>query len=262
MCSSMFLSTANTSLGRSVYLPLRLSAQILLGLVVEADSPPICFLLRLKRSASAHYCFVLKGVSQHLEYMLLLASQSCLIWTIDWGFHSVLEGPFRFWISPAFSEGVPKWSGNIPNRSCVSWILCPIWYIWGYLLLSPGLRLSYRSSGSDSFWWILLVPQFPMMKGDLKFLEGLLCSVSRSLIPDFFPPRIITKKVSTGFRYSIMFPILLGFLWSSWKDCSATASNVPVSPHLSLCFTGLMTDKVSMGCLLYLWWDFWFSRLY
>ena len=64
---------------------------------------------------------------------------------------------FYFLMSLGFLEGVPKWSGNNSNLSHASWFLCPIQSLWGYLLLLPGLRLPYRSSGGASFWKILLV---------------------------------------------------------------------------------------------------------
>ena len=58
-------------------------------------------------------CFVLQGIFQHLGYFLALASQPCSIWTVSRGLRSVLEVPFDGSMSPAFLEGVPKWSGEL-----------------------------------------------------------------------------------------------------------------------------------------------------
>ena len=48
-------------------------------------------------------------------------------------------GPFSCSTSLTFSEGVPKLSENISNISCAIWIVCPVQYPRGSLLLSPGL---------------------------------------------------------------------------------------------------------------------------
>ena len=51
----------------------RLSERPFLGLVGEADPPPVCLLPILARSASAPYSLFLQGVSQHLRCLLSLA---------------------------------------------------------------------------------------------------------------------------------------------------------------------------------------------
>ena len=139
-------------------------------------------------------------------------------------------------MSLIFSEGVPKWSGNLSNRSRTIWPTYPARYLRRSLLLLPGLRVSYWSSSGTCFWGLLLVPQFPMMKGAPKFSEGLLCSISRSLLTAFLFPCLMTEKVSTCFRSSQSFPIFLGVLQSSQKDFSATASDFSGSLHLCSVF--------------------------
>ena len=76
----IFLSMVDAPIGQSSSFILRLSAWPFLRPNSEADPPPFCFLPRLARSDSDHYCFVLQGLSQHLGYLLALASHPCLIW--------------------------------------------------------------------------------------------------------------------------------------------------------------------------------------
>ena len=140
----MFLSTVNASLGQSTFIIVCLSARTFLGLVGEADPPPICILPILARSASAHHCLFLQGVSQHLG---LLAK--------PWVFRSDLEGPtFDFWC-PQFYGGVSEVSGKVysvlPKFSwgglmfdfsglfrAMCWGFIPVWSSWWYPLLLPG----------------------------------------------------------------------------------------------------------------------------
>ena len=70
-----------------------------------------------------------KGVSQHLGWLILLASQACPIWIFTWGIRSWGS----FWVSMYLTslEGVPKWSENL----------------WGYFL---SLEISARS---DEFFF-------------------------------------------------------------------------------------------------------------
>ena len=68
---------------------------------------------------------VFKCVIQHLGYLLSLASQPCLICTVSQGLHSILGGPFNCSMSPTFSEGVLKWSGETCGGFRMRWIS---WY--------------------------------------------------------------------------------------------------------------------------------------
>ena len=51
---------------------------------------------------------------------------------------------------PLFSEGVRKLSESFSNRSWESCLVCTIQFLWGYIRLFPGLRLSDRFSGGAS----------------------------------------------------------------------------------------------------------------
>ena len=100
----MFLSMVSASLGGFAYIILCLLAQPFLGLVGEADYPPVGFLPKLAWLDSTHF-FKKQCVSQQLGYFIALASQPCPIWTFPWGIRSVLEGIFIFTISLKFLSG-------------------------------------------------------------------------------------------------------------------------------------------------------------
>ena len=87
-----------------------------------------------------------------------------------------------------------------------------------YRLISLGISdLVDRSSSVLPIIWrrfflmTLDFPQLLRMKGDPKLSNGLLHSVSGSLLPDFFPPCLMTDKASTGFWLSQRLPMFLGF---------------------------------------------------
>ena len=108
-----FQSLVVTSLRRTAYFDLAIVSAALLGVVGEADSPPIFFFTRpMARLASAHRCLVLQGVSKHLGYLLSLDSQTCPIWKVTRGIHSDFEGTLSLLMFPTFLEEAPKWSLN------------------------------------------------------------------------------------------------------------------------------------------------------
>ena len=127
-------------------------------------------------------------------------------------------GYFSLWMFLTFLGGVSKVVSKFFNRFRASWRLCSIWYLWGYPLLPPILRIPYRLSGSDSFWGLSIVLMFFLILGGYqKLLEGLFCSrecFPRIILPDFYYCRLLTNNLSM-----VRFPSL-------WRRL-----NVAVFPH-------------------------------
>ena len=125
--------------------------------------------------------------------------------------------------------------------------------ISGYSIVLPLVWRRY-------FLCFLLVPKFPMMKGaknsqrDWFALSWGIFSVPSSSHDSKGLDGLLDRPQSLT--------IFLTVLQNSLKYCSVTASNVPVSLHLSFCFHSLVVNKVLVGCLLSLRWAFWFSRLF
>ena len=176
------LTTLDVSFGWSTFIIICLSARPFSGSVSEADAPTVCFLPSLAHSASSHYCLFLQVVSQHLGFLIFLASNSCLIWVFTWG--------VRFWgsfwgsMSLTSLKVVPKCSGSL-------WLIFSIWKFPRELL-----RLSFRPifsvifspvagllSSSALVWcfssWYCLYQKVPWFLGALKLSEGLLCACER-----------------------------------------------------------------------------------
>ena len=229
----MYLSTVDVSLVRSEYFFLCLSARPFLGLFGKVDAPPVFFLPRLAWSASTHYCFVLQGVYQHLGYLLALAFQPCPIWTIAWGVRSILEVLFLFRCIRRFWRGFRSGQGIFPITPTRTGLSIPtdlFGYIYSCLWFFECLtaRLTALLSGVSC-----LSLSFPMMKGDPKFLEGLLCSVSWNLLPalfvswwrrsrqaDFYSPKV--PNFLGGY------PNLLEVIFCDWERCPRKSANFPL----------------------------------
>ena len=130
----------------------------------------------LARLAYSHYCLFLQGVSQHLGRLILMASQPCPIWTLTWVLRSVLEGPLNFLMSPAFLEGVPKWSENFLSlyfpRKLLSFSFCPIFSEVSALVAR--LLISTRLFVGSIFRILFFPKRFPVFSGLQLLSEGLL----------------------------------------------------------------------------------------
>ena len=127
---------------RTVYIfVLRLSARPFTGLVDKAASNPVKFtfvfwygwhlpigLFCFTRCIPTHWVFSWAGFSA-VSYIL-----------------SVLEGPLISQRLGNFWRGFRSCQIFFSNRSHTIWIVCPVRYPWGSLLLSPGCRLSDRLS--------------------------------------------------------------------------------------------------------------------
>ena len=137
---------------------LRLPARPYLGLVDEAASFPVWFLPRLAWFASDHYFLFYKVYLNTMDFLFALASQPCLILTFTWEICSILDCTFHCSISLTFLERVPKWSGNFYDHSYVSWLVCPVQFIWGI----PDIVARYLNV------WLLVYMRF--------FLVALSCS--------------------------------------------------------------------------------------
>ena len=120
------------------YLVLRLPALTYSGLVDQAASPPIFFLVCQSRLYICLF-WVFNFSKVYFQHLIFLEK--------SWGICSVLEGsPFNFWCPVFFgggSEVVEKNSG----RFHASWIVFPVRSHQEYPLLSMGLQLSNRLYG-------------------------------------------------------------------------------------------------------------------
>ena len=152
------------SLGRSEYLVLHLPVQPCSGFVVEAASPPIFFLM----SITVGFCpFFLQYIFQTPCTLgkILQYSTTFLRVTL-----------FGFSMSPTFSE-VPKLSSFVAfgrrlwscqricfNSSRTIWLVRPVWYPRGYLILFWVLWPFYCSSGG-TYFGILIIQKFSIYLG-------------------------------------------------------------------------------------------------
>ena len=122
----------------------------------------------LARLSSDHWLFfVLQGEFQYLGYLVALAYQPCPIQEVSWGILSGLDGTFCLW---RFGRGF---------RGCRQFFLIVAALAGSFVLsdLHRGhfscLRVVERLTAHLSApLWLLIVPQFPVMTGDLKFLAS------------------------------------------------------------------------------------------
>ena len=112
----------------------------------------------------AHSYLVLQGVSHNLGYLIFLASQPCPIWTIAWGIHSNLEGPFLFWCLRSFWRSLRSdmriisiasaWAG-VSTPSNIFWDLRSCLQVFECIATSLSVLLSEDSQSFQSFPWFL-----------------------------------------------------------------------------------------------------------
>ena len=191
---------------------LRLSAQPFLGLVGEAASPPI----RLYPHSGAAGICPFKKITRCIQEPWIFARAGFSSGpNIDNLLRSLLRswGSFGCSISPTFLEGVLKLSGFFPIVPAQSGVLILSNILGGicsccrYLTIWP---LVWQSSCG-----ILLVPQFPVVTGAQKFLEGLLWSIPVNIITAFFFPRLTMEKALT-----VCFHSLQRAFFSRLSSCS------------------------------------------
>ena len=111
------------------------------------------------------------------------------------------SGYFDCSMSPTFLEGFLKLSGFFSNCSHVNWIICPVQYCQGYLLLLPGRLSSDRLSGGasvgscfslSSMLWQGLQSSWPGLVFNSNWRPG-------KSAPFFSPHILVTEKVFMGF---------------------------------------------------------------
>ena len=138
------------------------------------------------------YFHFYEGLVQHLGFLLFLFSLMCSIWTVSRNklLRVTLMYPYvrAAWVTP------PDILGGI--CSCCR-----------YLTIWP---LVWQSSCG-----ILLVPQFPVVTGAQKFLEGLLWFIPVNIITAFFFPRLTMEKALT-----VCFHSLQRAFFSRLSSCS------------------------------------------
>ena len=199
MHSCMFLSMVDTLLGRFAYFIFHLSARPFLGSVGKVDPPTVCFLPRQAWSASAHVFFFTRCISAPFIY-------ACTGFSAMSDLDNRLRDPLcslgslYFSMSPTFLEGGSEMVSKsfqflLRELAYLSHMISSGIYalVASYLTVWPLVWRCY-------FWEILLVTQIPMMKGGMKFLEGVLCSVLGSILLAFFSSRLMTYKVLMDFR--------------------------------------------------------------
>ena len=169
------------------------------------------------------------------------------------GFQS---GQQIFWL--CFQRFTKEWSGDVTTIiGCfrVVWLcmylpisLMDLCSCCQRLLIWPLVCKRY-------FLGVLLLPQLTFMTGapECFTISRVIFSLT-SLSHD-------VEGLTSLIDCPQMFPIFLQVLRSSQRDSSTTSSNALGRLHIKLHFTRLMTEKVSMVCLYYLWQSFWFSCL-
>ena len=141
---------------------LRLSVQPFLGLVREADCPPMCLCLLYGATLISLFgCFFLIRYSTPWIF-------SCTSFSSISDMEILLRTPLRSWGSFGWSKylkflgGFPKWLAYFLSLYRAIWLVCTARYPQGYPLLSPYLRPYDCSSGGasagsclslSSLWW-------------------------------------------------------------------------------------------------------------
>ena len=267
----------DASLGRYASFILRLSVRPLSGLVRKADPSPVkfpdktgtvgfwllLFFLKLYfRTLDILFLWLLSCVwSRHPLEVSALVLMVLLIFHLLDVFRRRFQkvGEFSDHDSKVFRKGLWRCWRTCWLFLCGLALSAPSNILGGYTLLSLDFLFIWPLIWRCYFGGILLVHQFLVMIGAPKFPEGLLSSIPGDLLPVFFVSLWIRSQQAAWLSQS--FPIFLGFLWSSQKECFATANYVPRSMHFSLYFTCLVTEKVSMGCFISLWQDFLFGHI-
>ena len=171
----------------------------------------------LARLASVLCCLFLQGVSQHLLYLVLMASQSCMIWTVAQGIHSDLEGTLFLLMFPTFHRRI--WRGQRIFYRAIWSLFRPLRHTRGYLLLSPGLISLgiYSLLSLSGLWpsdrlfggasWRLLIPKFSLIIGvfrsSRKDCFTIASKVLGGLIPAFYCSSFETNNILSGLFYSL-----------------------------------------------------------
>ena len=189
------------------YLVLRLPARTFSGLVREAASTTVSL---YPPSGAAWFWPLLFSSTRFISTPWIFdfyGFQPCPIWKVTWGIRSVLEVTFLLQCLQCFWMGFQSGQRIFSIASGARWRLCSVRSLPGSPLLPPDHWMSYRSSGSTSFWGILILPKFSMIIGvfqsSLNDYSAITSDVPGILIPIFCCSLIETKKVSPGWLPSI-----------------------------------------------------------
>ena len=149
----------------------------------------------LARLASALCYLVLQGESQHLGYLLLMASRPFPIWKVTWGIRSDLEGLVSLLMFRKISEEAPKWSANF--LAVPAWAgLSPIQHTWWSPILLLGII----------FLGVYALPSLLGLRPSNRLFGG---TYRGLLMPRFF--------------------LIIRVFRSSWQDFFSIAIDVPGS---------------------------------
>ena len=186
---------------REVYIfILSFSEQLFLGLVGEANFPPISLHPTSGTTCICSFldCLVLQCVKSKALDILFLWILS-RFWSVQSLEGSALEGPFNGLMFRNVLEGVPKWSGELAIISARSGSPGPPMSSWRYSLLFPGC---FIPSTTISLWWScwIVVSYLPGSMGLQNYWRDFSDSASDflgSLLPNFFFLSV-TQKVLMG----------------------------------------------------------------
>ena len=162
--------------------------------------------------------------------------------------------------SDVFRKGDPDVSSNFLDVYERYGFVCPFLFTWWVFNLVAGIYSSDRSSDGVLFGGSCLSLSYLWWQGIRTFCWDCFTSSWRILsLPSL-------SHYGEGL-YGLLdlpkrFPIFFGVLWSSQRDCSATASDVPGSLRLFLCIPCLTMKNVLVGCLYYIKQNLRLRRLY
>ena len=134
------------------------------------------------------------------------------------GLHSCHWVPDIYFSVWRFLEEVPKLSAKNWLSLHKLYLFVPSDILGVSPLLLPDFLIIWLFLLWSYFCDLLLVPQFPVLTGDLILLEWLLCSFPGNLLPAFFFSLLVMEKVLTGFHPSIKekHSVLSVFLYVIW----------------------------------------------
>ena len=219
MRSCMFFSTVESSIWRSTFIIVRLSARPFSGTVGEVAAPPICILPQLPRPNLRPLLFIFTR-SISTPYIVYFASFSAMS-NLDnhskdtirsWGSSSLL-------MSPTFLEETPKWSANFLHCFHASWCLYSIRHTHCSKLLLLGLIYTCPSFGG--LFGLFIVPKFSLFLGVFRRSRKD-CFAIASDVPGFwFRPSVIIVFRQKGFQRAASLlsgglsgvSVFLHFLW-------------------------------------------------